>query len=116
MRESRRKFIWLLAASGSLLGWRPRTRAAQQPSAPPRTGFPGEKEPEAKEHKPSTKRVLEENQKDIKKSVERLYDLAAELKAEVEKTDSTEILSLRLVNKAEEIEKLARQIKNRAKG
>jgi hypothetical protein len=62
------------------------------------------------------KRILEENEKDIKKKVEKLYDLATELKAEVDKTDSSKVLSLNLVRKAEEIEKLARDIKNRSKG
>ena len=62
------------------------------------------------------KRILEENEKDIKKKVEKLYDLATELKTEVEKTDSSKVLSLNLVRKAEEIEKLARDIKNRSKG
>ena len=60
--------------------------------------------------------MLEENQKEIKKKVEKLYDLASELKEEVEKTDSSKVLSLNLVRKAEEIEKLARDIKNRSKG
>lgn len=62
------------------------------------------------------KAMLEQNQKDIKKSVEKLFDLAKELKEQVDKTDSTTVLSLSLVRKAEEIEKLARQIKDRAKG
>jgi hypothetical protein len=42
--------------------------------------------------------------------------LAAELKDEVEKTDSSKVLSLNLMKKAEAIEKLARDIKNRSKG
>jgi hypothetical protein len=64
----------------------------------------------------SNKAMLEERQKSIKKDVEKLYDLAAQLKAEVEKTDSTTVLSLAMLKKAEEIEKLARQIKDRARG
>jgi len=64
----------------------------------------------------SSKVMLEERQKNIKKDVERLYDLAAELKTEVEKTDSTTVLSLAMLKKAEAIEKLAKQIKDRAKG
>jgi hypothetical protein len=62
------------------------------------------------------KKILEENDKDIKKKVERLYQLASELKAEVNKTDSSKVLSLNLVKKTEEIEKLARDIRNRSKG
>jgi hypothetical protein len=60
--------------------------------------------------------MLEQHQKDIKKDIEKLYDLAMQLKAEVEKTDATTVLSLGMVKKAEEIEKLAKQIKELAKG
>src|SRR5260221_10557931 len=63
----------------------------------------------------SSKAILEERQKNIKKDVEKLYDLASQLKTEVEKTDSTTVLSLAMLKKAEEIEKLAKQIKDRAK-
>jgi hypothetical protein len=62
------------------------------------------------------KRMLEENEKDIKKKVEKLYQLATELKVEVDKTDSSKVLSLTMLKKTEEIEKLAREIRNRSKG
>ena len=62
------------------------------------------------------KKILEENDKDMKKKVERLYQLASEWKEEVTKTDSSKVLSLDLMKKAEEIERLARQIKERARG
>jgi hypothetical protein len=64
----------------------------------------------------SKKAILEQHQKDMKKDIEKLYDLATQLKTEVEKTDATSVLSLEMVKKAEEIEKLARQIKDHAKG
>jgi hypothetical protein len=64
----------------------------------------------------ANKAMLEERQKSIKKDVEKLYELAAQLKTEVEKTDSTTVLSLAMLKKAEEIEKLAKQIKDHAKG
>ena len=62
------------------------------------------------------KALLEQRQKDIKKDIEKLFDLVTQLKAEVEKTDATTTLSLAMVRRAEEIEKLARQIKDYAKG
>lgn len=65
---------------------------------------------------PGTKAILEENQKDIKKRVEKLFQLASDLKAEVEKTNSVQVLSVTMLRKAEEIEKLAHDIKVRAKG
>jgi hypothetical protein len=64
----------------------------------------------------SRKAVLEENEKNIKTKVEKLFQLASELKEEVEKTNSAKVLSLAMVKKAEEIEKLAKDIKARAKG
>ena len=64
----------------------------------------------------SRKAALEENEKNIKTKVEKLFQLASELKEEVEKTDSAKVLSLAMVKKAEEIEKLAKDIKTRAKG
>ncbi len=79
------------------------------------TPFPPAKEPEPLS-KTEPRVVLKANQKDLKRDVERLAELAEELKKEVEKTDSTEILSLQLVRKAEEIEKLAKHIKSLARG
>jgi hypothetical protein len=77
--------------------------------------------PEDPAHEPlpagaTKKAVLEQHQKDIKKDIEKLYNLATQLKTEVEKTDATTVLSIGMVKKAEEIEKLAKQIKDRAKG
>jgi hypothetical protein len=62
------------------------------------------------------KALLEQRQKDIKKDIEKLFDLATQLKTEVEKTDATTTLSLAMIKRAEEIEKLARQIKDNARG
>lgn len=86
---------------------------AQAPTGP---GGPGRGENEELPLTAPAKAVLEANEKDIKKNVEKLYQLASDLKEQVEKTDSAKVLSLNLVKKAEEIEKLARSIKERAKG
>jgi len=47
---------------------------------------------------------------------EKLFQLASELKAEVEKTDSVLVLSMAMLKKTEEIEKLAKGIRSRAIG
>jgi HAMP domain-containing protein len=62
------------------------------------------------------KAILELRQKDIKKDVERLLELATELKKEVDKTDSSAVLSMPLLRKTEEIEKLAKHIRSLARG
>ncbi len=60
--------------------------------------------------------VLKHNQSQIQQDVERLFSLARQLKDQVEKTNSADVLSLPLLQKAEEIEKLARRIRNLARG
>lgn len=62
------------------------------------------------------KKIQEHNQKVILDDIRKLYKLAGELKDEVEKTDSTSTLSLTMVQKAKEVEKLAKQIANLAVG
>ncbi len=66
--------------------------------------------------KPDPKQVLKQNKEQIHDDVEKLYVLATELKDEVEKTDSANVLSLAMINKAEQVEKLAKQIKNLSRG
>jgi len=90
--------------------------ATQRPSTQNPRSDPRSKDDDSLPSPPSTKAALKDNEKGIKKNIEKLYQLASELKAEVEKTDSSQVLSLALLRKAEEIEKLAREIKNRAKG
>ncbi len=58
---------------------------------------------------------LKEDQKTLRRDVDHLVQLAKDLKEEADKTQETEVLSLSLVKKAEEIEKLARQIKDLAR-
>jgi hypothetical protein len=56
------------------------------------------------------------NQAQIVAAVEQLYKLAAELKDEAEHTNLAAVFPLSFVKKAQQIEKLAKQIKDRAKG
>jgi len=119
MHGTRRRLLFLcLGGAAALLG-RSKAISAQNPipSPPPlRRRDPGDRDETAVPPGGVKKAVLEQNQKDIKKDIEKLYELASELKTEVEKTDATAVLSVAMVKKAEEIEKLARQIKDHAKG
>jgi len=60
--------------------------------------------------------ILTHNQLEIKEDTQKLFALASALKEQVSKTDSATVLSLPLIQKAEEIEKLAKQIKTLARG
>ena len=112
MLGNRRMFLSGIAAAccvGAL-------SAAQRPAGQNPRSDPRSRDDDSLPSPPSAKAALKDNEKGIKKDIEKLYQLASELKAEVEKTDSSQVLSLPLLRKAEEIEKLAREIKNRAKG
>lgn len=109
----------MFLASGVPLGYMGYTMRAQEGQAKPPAKPPirdRDKDEDPEEPKIDSKAMLEANQKDIKKSIERLYQLANDLKAEVEKTDSVQVLSLAMVKKAEEIEKLAKSIRSHAIG
>lgn len=105
----------LLGWAGTLLG-----KAFQFPGLPtsgqqPR-GVPTDSRPFPPAPKIDPHAVLVENQKKIKKDVNLLYELAGKLRKQVNKTDSSKILSLDLIHTAEKIEKLAKQVRELARG
>ena len=55
-------------------------------------------------------------QKDIRDDVQKLFDLASELRDEVAKTDTNSVFSISVVKKAQQIEKLAKKVKELSKG
>jgi hypothetical protein len=99
------------ALAGVALAQQSQPQTQPQPRPPMAPGIPKEDLPAV-----DNKRLLKENQKGIQEDAQRLFKLAQELKEQVGDTDSANVLSLPLIHKAEEIEKLARHIKNLAKG
>jgi hypothetical protein len=116
MIPSRRKLLLALGALGIPSGFL--VTAGYSQSTIPRRPSTADGKGDADSNAPNidSKNILEANQKDIKKNVERLFQLATELKAEVDKTDEVKVLSVALLKKAEEIEKLAHSIRSRALG
>lgn len=58
------------------------------------------------------KAANKERQADIRKDTDKLFQLATELKAAVDKTNEN-VLSLSVIRKADEVEKLAKRVKNK---
>jgi hypothetical protein len=123
MREMKRRIaielaagIFLLAAAELVFAQRHahRPMVQQQPDHPPVKGIGPDAAP--LEPKDARAAMLLQNEKEFRVGVEQLSVLVNELKAEVEKTPTTDVLSARLYKKAQEIEKLAKQIKNKVKG
>lgn len=61
------------------------------------------------------KKQNEQRQADIKKDTDKLLELATELKQYVDKTNKN-VLSMDVIKKAEQIEKLAHSVKEKMKG
>jgi hypothetical protein len=118
--QQRRKFLHrfcgLSITIAPMIFLQPKSLAQQDYPVPLNHGDPKPGDDSSPFPPGSRKAALEENEKNIKKKVEKLFQLATELKEEVDKTDSAKVLSVAMLKKAEEIEKLAKEIKNRAKG
>jgi hypothetical protein len=90
----------------------------QQPTPPrldaPQTDEPGPAVP-SRIQKDMEKRANEQRQAELKRDTERLLKLSTELKDYVDKSNEN-ILSLDVIKKADEIEKLAHSVKTRMRG
>lgn len=88
----------------------------QFPQVPPLQQRPGrEDEPRLKMEKEMAKRANQARQAELKRDTEKLLKLATELKESVDKTNES-TLSVDVVKRAEEIEKLAHSVKDKMKG
>src|ERR1700730_16731539 len=114
-REFLNRFCGLGITSAPMIFLQGKPRTQQDPR--PLGNADGKSDEESSPFPPgSRKAALEENEKEIKKKVDKLFQLATELKEEVDKNESTKMLSLAMLKKAEEIKKLPKDIKSRAKG
>lgn len=95
--------------------------AGQTPGNPlPNPGFPSQgaspdQETQDRIQKEMAKKANQERQAQLKRDTEHLFKLATELKEYVDKTNEN-TLSVEVVRKAEEIEKLARSVRDKMKG
>jgi hypothetical protein len=120
MRETRRRFVLALAAAAACLAARETPAFAQRRRTFPDPPEPAEKKNPADAPQPSghqsARRALHEKERKFRAGIERLYQLTSELRDEVQKTVTSDVLSIRMYKKTEEIEKLAKQLKGKAKG
>jgi hypothetical protein len=131
MHETRRRFLTTVAVCGSGLaaagklaagnGWLAaqqddRPRGLPHPPAPADPQAQDKNAPQGPDPQAVRKVLLARSEKEFREGVERLYQLSGELRDEVQKTPNTDVFSVRMYKKMEEIEKLAKQLKGKAKG
>jgi hypothetical protein len=121
MRETRRRFVIALAALCSSLAaqntplFAQRRRPMPDPPLPAESQVPAGGDAQASQQQ-ARKALLLQNEKEFRAGVERLYQLTSDLRDEVKKTMTTEVLSIRMYKRTEEIERLAKQLKGKARG
>jgi hypothetical protein len=127
MLESRRHLLMTIAGAAGVLavipvaaawpqspGSRPLPQPRPSPNAPNPNVPAGIDGQLAKA--PDERAIARANQQELKADVSKLYEMVTELKEQIEKTDASSMLSVPVVKKAQQIESLAKQIKNLAKG
>jgi predicted nucleic acid-binding Zn-ribbon protein len=87
----------------------------QRLEIPPLQKPGAEDEQRVRMEKEMAKKAAQARQAEMKRDTEKLLKLATDLKADVDKTNEG-TLSLDVIKKAEEIEKLAHAVKDRMKG
>jgi hypothetical protein len=103
--------LLLLGTTLPLVSW---AEPGQQPQIPSLTEKPPEDEARAKLERDMAKKANQERQAQLKRDTEKLLKLATELKEYVDKSNEN-VLSLDVVKKAEEIEKLAHGVREKMK-
>jgi hypothetical protein len=122
MFESRRNLLKTVIGTAGTLATAPWMIGALQhpqpmpsPNAPTNQNIPGGMNgPQVSNSDKSAPNPL--NREQIAAMVQQLYKLASELKNEVETTNLAAVFPVTFVKKAQEIEKLAKQIKDKTKG
>lgn len=122
MYYSRRSLVLTLATAvtGVLAESLLRSEPQGPPQARPSPNTPNPDHPwglAGEPNKPVDRLAINrQNQAEVRTSVEKLYQLASELKAEVEKTDTNNTLPVSIVKKSQQIEKLAKHVREVARG
>jgi hypothetical protein len=114
MCSSRRAFLGAslsLAASAATV-WAAQQRPSKEPQFPPTPETPTDLPRNPKRDR----QMLKANHEAITKDVKRMSDLIDDLQKQLTEHDTTDILSIDVIRKSEEIEKLARHVRDLVRG
>jgi hypothetical protein len=126
MPKSRRHLLTSLFGAAGVLAVEPLLAGLQAPAtgsggSPNAKVYPNGRDRNANmgiddPSRPDPRAIARANQIEIRTDIAKLYEMVSELKEQIEKTDATATLSISVVKKAQQIEKLAKHIKDLAKG
>jgi hypothetical protein len=116
MSHSRRGFLGAAVTLVAASAFGAEQQIGQESSQPTNPHYPEDSVTRIPPRKPDPRAILKQNEQDIKKDVARLTEVVAELQKSLDDSDTKEVLSLDVVHKTDEIERLAKQIRSLVKG
>jgi hypothetical protein len=119
MLRSRRRLVFAILALIAVCAATMETVAQRPPQPIPSPNAPNQSVPNGMNgppiKDPDAKVLDKQNQAEVKAEVEKLYALVFELREQMKQINGEATLSVNVVKKAQQIEKLAKDIKDRAK-
>ena len=123
MLDTRRQLFRSAASFAMILTLPARFVAAQQRPTPqplPSPNAPNPSYPQGMNgpgpSSPDQKTIDRQNQEQMRADIDKMFAIVSEMKQELGVTNTNAVLSVNFVKKAHEIEKLAKQVKELAKG
>lgn len=120
MLDTRRQLFRSAASFAMILTLPARFLAAQRPQPLPSPNAPNPNFPQGMNGpgpaSPDQKTIDKQNQEQIRADIDKMFAIVSEMKQELGVTNTTAVLSVNFVKRAHEIEKLAKQVKELAKG
>ncbi|HLZ13631.1 MAG TPA: hypothetical protein VKP58_13675 [Candidatus Acidoferrum sp.] len=119
MLNSRRSFLYSLAATGMFAGLQQQPPTPIRPKNEPLPAHPepGEKLPSAPPRKANTNNpaTLVAHEKELRDATDQLLIKVQEFRAQLDGTHTADVFSVSMYKQTEDIEKLAKLLRNRAK-
>lgn len=82
---------------------------------PPQPAGPSETEQPVSGPRIDPRAIMQRHEKDFRESLNELYEKVRELKTQADNTPTSEIFSVKIYDETKEIEKLAKQVRSRAR-
>ena len=122
MQESRRNLLMGLSSVVGMFAWLPYPQHSMptpqpipSPNAPKNQDAPaGLDNAGVGQGNDKARTIAQENQKIVKADVDKLFEMATELKQQFESTNLNSTLPVSIIKQAKQIEKIAKEIRERA--
>ena len=116
MQETRRNFVFAITLAAAGLSFSQKHGAGMPKPPPPADPLEKDKKAQGPDPQSALRARFQQNEREFRSGVDRLCQMAESLRAELNATRTSEVLSLPMYKRIEQIEKLAKQLMSRAKG